>query len=463
MNMAFIMILSIGIKAVAAIVEIITQMLITNAMGVRVYGNYMFYVSLVEGTYFILYSGSVKLNTFYLSTPTCSLLKFKKTYFKWYVLPTILVVTIGFAVFRHTYGLIAGAILLTYYFAYDYSSVLLARGKQIRALIGEYLLGRVVFLVGILLIIHFDQIDRKIETNLFILYGLQFVVIFCFFIFEAKLLPKGTEDTKVSTRKLFEYQVSDIANSIVTYFPTILQYVLGGAFTAGFISVITVIKRIVTFISGPTAKVFLPEFSRLYKRGEKALLQQTYLMIVRIQMIFIGTASSIIIVFPRLFLGLFSPELIQYVDAFVVTAICLMVVGGIGPVTGLLQMSGNEKICNRNQWISIVAMIVTCILFLDKPLFAVYGLCVQNVVEGMLKYYSICRWFGKSIIPIKVFVLLWFPIALIYIVVDMFEWKHSYAVAILCALAVFAWNVGCIIKDPLIRKSLLGKIKSIGK
>ena len=81
----------------------------------------------------------------------------------------------------------------------------------------------------------------------------------------------------------------------------------------------------------------------------------------------------------------------------------------------------------------------------------------------MLKYYSICRWFGKSIIPIKVFVLLWFPIALIYIVVDMFEWKHSYAVAILCALAVFAWNVGCIIKDPLIRKSLLGKIKSIGK
>ena len=69
MDIVFAMILSIGIKGISAVVEIAIQMLITNGVGVSEYGNYTFFVSLIEGAYFLLFSGSIKLNTFYLSTP----------------------------------------------------------------------------------------------------------------------------------------------------------------------------------------------------------------------------------------------------------------------------------------------------------------------------------------------------------------------------------------------------------
>ena len=48
MNIVFAMILSVGIKAISAIVEIAIQMLITNGVGVREFGEYTFFVSLIE-------------------------------------------------------------------------------------------------------------------------------------------------------------------------------------------------------------------------------------------------------------------------------------------------------------------------------------------------------------------------------------------------------------------------------
>ena len=53
MNIVFAMILSVGIKAISAIVEIAIQMLITNGVGVREFGEYTFFVSLIEGAYLI--------------------------------------------------------------------------------------------------------------------------------------------------------------------------------------------------------------------------------------------------------------------------------------------------------------------------------------------------------------------------------------------------------------------------
>ena len=66
MDIVFAMILSIGIKGISAVVEIAIQMLITNGVGVSEYGDYTFFVSLIEGAYFLLFSGSIKLNTFYV-------------------------------------------------------------------------------------------------------------------------------------------------------------------------------------------------------------------------------------------------------------------------------------------------------------------------------------------------------------------------------------------------------------
>ena len=119
MNLVFTMFISIFIKAISAIVEIAIQMLITNRVGVSEYGNYAFFVSLIDGGFFFLFSSSIKLNSFYLSTPSSSLKSFKKKFLLYYILPIISVMIIAFIIMRSLLGVIAAIAILVYYFAHD--------------------------------------------------------------------------------------------------------------------------------------------------------------------------------------------------------------------------------------------------------------------------------------------------------------------------------------------------------
>lgn len=457
MNIVYAMMLSIIIKAISAVVEIGIQMVITNGVGVSGYGDYTFFVSLIEGAYFVLFSGSIKLNTFYLSTPSSSLKEFKRNYTLKFVTPIIAVIIITFGIMKNPYGILSGIILFIYYLAFDRSSVFFSRGQQLPALLGEYLFGRIVMMIGLLATL---KLNATTGLMLLGLYGLQFAIMRIWFVPYRGRIKDGTEEIKVPLRKLVEYQISDVASSFISYSPAILQYVIGGAFTAGFTGIISIVKRFINFISGPTAKVFLPEFSRLYKVNDKAGLEKSYLMIVRIQMIFIGTIGALLIGFPSFILKMFSPDLLQYSNVFTGTAISLLIIAGIGPVTGMLQMTGNEKVCNRNQWISIGVMIAVWLLFRKEPLFAVYGLCAQAIVEGGLKYLSICRWFGKNIVPIKNYILLWLPVVILRILVEKFAWQYSFVALIIGILFIFVWNVLFAMQDPMIKTAVLKKIKS---
>ena len=188
-------------------------------------------------------------------------------------------------------------------------------------------------------------------------------------------------------------------------------------------------------------------------------LEKSYLMIVRIQMTFIGTIGVVLIGFPNLILHLFNSELEQFSNYFTMTATCLLLISGIGPVTGMLQMTGNEIICNRNQWISICFMMVICIAFNKDPLFAVYGLCAQAVLESSLKYIAVCRWFGKNIVPIKNYLLLWLPVGLIRFAVDKFNLQYSILALICFVILVFIWNAIFAINDPMIHESVTKLLK----
>lgn len=458
MNLFFAMILSIGIKGISAIVEIAIQMLITNGVGVSEYGEYTFFVSLIEGAYFVLFSGSVKLNTFYLSTSSASLSRFKRKYTLYFVTPIIAMIIVAFAIMKNPYGVLSGIILYIYYFAFDTSSVFFSRGKQLPALLGEYLFGRIVLLIGMLAVI---QLNKATGIILLALYGLQFVTMLLWFAPYKQTLNLGSEEISVPLKKLVEYQMSDVANSLISYSPTILQYVIGGAFTAGFTGIISIVKRFINFISGPTAKVFLPEFSRLYKNGQKEKLEQSYLMIVHIQMIFIGTIGCVLIGFPHLILKMFSPDLIQYSSFFTGAACSLLLVAGIGPVTGMLQMTGSERVCNRNQWVSIGGMVLVWILLRKEPLFAVYGLCIQAVIEGGMKYYAVCKWFGRNIVPIKNYILLGLPVLIIRIMADLAGWQYSFIAFALSTGIVLLWNVAFAMCDPMIKNAVVGNLDTL--
>lgn len=456
MNIVFAMMLSIIIKAVSALIEIGIQLLITNNVGVSGYGDYTFFVSLVEGAYFVLFSGSIKLNTFYLSTPSSSLKDFKRKYILRFVTPIIALIIISFAIMKNVYGVLFGLVLFIYYLAFDRSSVFFSRGQQLPALLGEYLFGRIFMLAGLLATI---KLNITGGIMLFCLYGLQFAAMRLWFGLFRSRIKDGTKEIKVPLRKLAEYQATDVANSFISYSPAILQYVIGGAFTAGFTGIISIVNRFINFIAGPTAKVFLPEFSRLYKANDIAGLERSYLMIVRIQIVFIGTIGALLVGFPSLILKMFSPELLQYANVFTGTAISLLITAVVGPVTGLLQMTGNENICNRNQWTSIGVMLLVCIVFIKQPLFAVYGLCAQALAEGILKYYSVCKWFGKMIVPVKNFIFMWFPILVERIVVSYFKLDLSIAAMFIGVGIIGCWNLCFAMRDPMVKEAVLSKLK----
>lgn len=104
-------------------------------------------------------------------------------------------------------------------------------------------------------------------------------------------------------------------------------------------------------------------------------------------------------------------------------------------------------------------MITVWFFFRKESLFAVYGLCIQAIIEGGMKYYSVCKRFKKNIVPVKNYVLLWLPVGVIRIVVDVIGWQYSFVVLILSTCAVLVWNATFAMQDPMIKKAIIEKMK----
>lgn len=458
MKLVFTMILSIGVKAFAALIEIAIQMMLTNYVGMAGYGDYTFFVSIIEGSYYFLFAGSIKINTFYLSVPTLKLDRFKKTYIVHYAAPVFMVILAVLTVTKGVYGFGTAIILLVYFLAYDRSSIFFSRGFQLPALLGEYVIGRLTMLIGLFVCLKMDRVDGLILLGL---YGIQFLAMLIWFVPFGKKLQPGTEEVEVPFKKIWDFQQSDIAYAFVNYSPAILQYIFGGAFSAGFTGIITLVKKFLNFISGPMAKVFLPEFSRLYLSGDKEQIHKSYLMIVKVQMLFIGTIGAALIGFPHLILRLFSTELEPYAGTFMVISICLLLIAGIGPIGGILQMSNQEHKCSMNQWISIGIMILIWFVMYQNPFFALYGLCVQTVVENILHYYSVSKWFGKPLLSLSSYILLWVPVLLESIVVRIFDLQYSFFALTVSVAIVGIWNLFFTLRDPLVKEAVTEGLRKL--
>lgn len=139
------------------------------------------------------------------------------------------------------------------------------------------------------------------------------------------------------------YQRADLIQALISQMPILLQYFFTGAFEAGIVSVVLMVKKLVNFISGPTAKVFLPEFSRMYHAGDKAGIKQCYASIMRIQMLFAGSMAVVLVGYPQVLLSILAEELLPYTKQFVGCALVFILIATLGPCSGVLQMTGNEK------------------------------------------------------------------------------------------------------------------------
>lgn len=65
--MSIVFLLSVILKGLGAVLEVLLQVMITRMLGLAGYGTYSTWVSAADLVYWVLFSGITKCNTFYLS------------------------------------------------------------------------------------------------------------------------------------------------------------------------------------------------------------------------------------------------------------------------------------------------------------------------------------------------------------------------------------------------------------
>lgn len=402
--MSLALILSIILKGIGAVLEILLQIFITRKIGVSGYGSYSTWINMADLIFWIFFSGIVKCNTFYLSGGNIAISSFKKKYYSRYVLPVFAVILIIMSVVRDrtVVGLVI-CISCLELLMYDQSSTLLARGKMVRSLVGEYVLGRLILLVGVWLM------ERMSLRALLTLYMFQYVIVLLVFLIQRNTDKDQKKDvsSEVSLKKWGAYQWADLMYSMISQMPVVLQYFFAGAFEAGVVSIVLLVKKLINFISGPTAKIFLPEFSRMYRNGKEREMREYYASIMRLQMLFVGPLAVVLLGFPEVILNILSEELLEHTNLFIICSGIFLLTATLGPCGGIMQMTGNEKMDNRCREWSLVLMLFTMFIFRKDHLFVLYCLCMQAASEAVGKYYFVCKWMKKAPVRAGTYIKWW--------------------------------------------------------
>ena len=463
MNLIFL--ISILLKGVGAVLEILLQITITRGIGVSGYGTYTTWINAADLIFWCLFSGIVKCNTFYLSGKQTSLSDFKHKYYVRYVIPATVCICFAACAWGRQEYLVITVIAFAELLMLDRSSCLLAEGSYISSLTGEYVFGRMFLLVSVFILQRTGRFTLNVTV---LLYLVQYILVIIFFIMVSEKKRKQNlnrqmrcEDQKVSVRKLLQYQRADIMQAMIGQMPVILQYVLAGAFEAGVVGIVLLIKKLINFISGPAAKVFLPEFSRLYHRGDREGLRDSFSAIMRIQMMFAGPLAVVLAGYPEVVLKILAEELIPYTALFMGCSLIFIIAATLGPCGGLMQMTGNERMDNRCREAAILLMAVIFVLMRKDPLFALYGLGAQTFVESVSKYIFVCRWLRKP--PVRFYTYLkWWILPAAAIGVSRFmHWQNSLVMMIAAAGIVFCIQFAAELKNEKGLRQMLQQRRSL--
>ena len=278
-----------------------------------------------------------------------------------------------------------------------------------------------------------------------VLYLVQYVLVFFFFLYRsmkcgAKSNKKDISDT-VSIPKLLQYQRSDILQAMIGQLPVILQYFFFGAFEAGIVSIVLLVKKLINFVSGPTSKIFLPEFSRLYQAGDKKKLASSFSMIMRIQMLFVGPLSVVLIGYPQVILKFLAKEMLTQTELFIGCSFVFLFAATLGPCGGLMQMTDHEKADNVFREAAIFLMLLVFAVMHRNPLFALYGLCIQTFAESFSKFVFVCRWFGYVPVKIRTYVSWWILPGFCILMTYLFHLQASLLMMLLMSGSVFLFRL----------------------
>lgn len=396
--MNILIVFSLFIKAFGAGLEILTNSLISQQWGVESLGEYAFFVSIAEGYYMIFYSGIIKFNNFYIPR-NIQTNSFKKEYYLKYVLPICLVAVIIIILIKKYYLILAILSGFVFLCVMDVSSSLMSNGRYKTSLVGEYCIGRIFLISGITILLF---LGVKNILAIYLVYILQFFFLFTYYQISIARRPyPNIEKTQKGgmCKEYIIFQTTEIAHTIVIQSSIIIQYIFGGAYQTAIVSVVLTVRRIVNFITGPTSKIYQPEFSRLYKLDNKNTLADLYSQITRFQLCLILPVFTLLITRPDLLLRIFNSELITYKPLIRYTSIVFLFMVAFGPLSNVLPMIGKELIDNALNWLSVGVMFLTLFLTKDNEFFVIISFCAQILFVTLVKAFVYISFFKRLPLP----------------------------------------------------------------
>lgn len=382
--MSILVLFSLLVKCFGAALEIGSQALISQLWSVETYGTYAFFIALADGFYALFFSGIIKFNNYYIPRGE-NVKKFRKKYYSLYAVPVCLIGGIISVILKNTVALCAFGAGFAYLCAMDTSSTMMSYGRYKPALVGEYCIGR-SFVVLAILVFSCSKL-RNVEI-LYFIYGLQFCVALIYYYFVNKRNPFPAICTDLKTNAISKYvvfQSTEIAHTIIMQTSVIVQYFFGGAYQTALISIVLVVRKLINFITGPTSKLYQPEFSKRFAAGDKKGLANVYAQITRIQLCFMMPVFMVLITRPEIILRVFNSELISYGWLVRITSVVFLAMIVFGPTSNFLPMIGKEKIDTIANWSSVLVMYATMILFRENQYFVVIGFCVQILYINLFK------------------------------------------------------------------------------
>lgn len=453
------LVLSMALKALGAVLEIAGQIVITRLGSVELFGEYSFNVAIAEMVCWVFFSGIVKVNAFYVANGY-DLRAWRRKYFLLFVFPVIIVLAAGFGLLWSAAAAVAVLAALGYAFQMNLSSIALGCRKYRVSLLGEYLVSRLVIVAGALVL---AWTNRLTPMSVTVLYALGYVGSVAFFLIVRSKVRQGDLELSSAQRKMLPrqtltFQMTDVANGLVNQAPTIVQYLFAGAFQAGVLSVVLVTRKVISFVAGPTAKVYLPEFARLYGEGDFTGLKRVYSDIVILQMCFVLPICLVMVGASSEILSIYNPALAEYGSYMQFASLIFFVMVLFGPQGNFLSMTGKEHVEAWMKWASLAAMVVAMALTFGDPLFVMYGIAAQVLVDSFGKLYFVMRAVGGFPIGIRDALKLAIPFACALAVLCASGLSGATKLGaacgmacLLCAVLVFAFY-GDAIRKRLSRK-----------
>lgn len=157
-----------------------------------------------------------------------------------------------------------------------------------------------------------------------------------------------------------------------------------------------------SFILVAVNSIAAPKFSEAYKKENFHDIRRIAFYSSRIMILIAFPVTSFMLFFSGWFMGLFGSDYIYGANILRILVIGQLISVIIGPVSFLLQMTGNEKALRNNYLISFSFMMAGFIFLI--PLYGVYGaafvISASITIQSFLCVYQVKRTLGFNILNV---------------------------------------------------------------